>query len=345
MRCAESIAMLRTNFRQRLFEVVLLTAPATLTAGCFDGSRNRADDLPEGDGCYERKQLETIIAEPPPSELAMFVDACEADARDCITLCYQVLYGENSGASVEDCEVRHGLYGHLVKVKYVISTGEPGCGTVIDGRRPAGLAHAKRRCPDRTSGHLARAAFYEAASVYAFVDLARQLTRHGAPRSLIRAAQRSASEEVRHARWIGQLASERGAVPPRAVVVTPRRRSIESLAIENMREGVVGETWASVIALWQSRNAPTAKLRGIYARIAEDELRHAELSMAVDAWARTRLSPVARRRVDAMRSRAIAQITRGARTAQPRQLVEDLGLPDATTKTTLAAHARRALWG
>ncbi|MGE0872002.1 MAG: ferritin-like domain-containing protein [Kofleriaceae bacterium] len=341
--------MMRSNFRQRLIELVLLTTPATMLAGCFPGSHHRGDrgdddEIPDADPCYEHKALERVIPEPPPAELAMFVDACEADPRDCITLCYQVLYGESPDASVESCEVSHELYGHRVKLSYAVSTGMPGCGTIIDGRRPTGLARARQRCPDRISGHLARAAFYEAASVYAFVDLARQLARHGAPPSLIRAAQRSAAEEVRHAHLIGALARERGAIPPRPVVTAPRRRSIESLALENVREGVVGETWASIVAQWQSRHAPTSKLRTTYARIAEDELRHAELSRDVDAWARTRLTRAACHRVDAARAKAIARIIRSTRTPQPTALVRELGLPDAGAMRTLARRAHQQLW-
>lgn len=85
-------------------------------------------------------------------------------------------------------------------------------------------------------------------------------------------------------------------------------------------------------------------MRATYARIAEDEVRHAELSIAVDAWARTKLSPAARDRVEAARTRAIARLSRGVQAKLPAALVEELGMPDAAAMRKLFADARTRVW-
>ena len=66
----------------------------------------------------------------------------------------------------------------------------------------------------RTTGEaLAHAAYLEAASVAAFLDLAVQLETHGAPRALVRELRRAARDEMRHTRDVAALARERGAEP------------------------------------------------------------------------------------------------------------------------------------
>jgi len=65
---------------------------------------------------------------------------------------------------------------------------------------------------------------------------------------------------------------------------------------------------------------------------------------AVDAFCAPKLSPAARRRVDAARHRAITRLARGARRATPAALVRELGLPDAAASRRLLDGARDRLW-
>ncbi|MGE3458204.1 MAG: ferritin-like domain-containing protein, partial [Kofleriaceae bacterium] len=245
-------------------------------------------------------------------------------------------------SNIQSCDVEHRATEHEVTYSYTHYSSESGC--PVEGRRPPGLRPHARTRGSKVAAHLARSAYHEAASVHAFVDIARQLMRHGAPRSLIRAAQRSAVDEVAHAQAMTELARQRGAQPSRVLVAKPRRRSLEALAIENAREGLVGETWAAMVACWQARQAPSRELRATYAKIAHDELAHAELAVAIDAWARSRLSPAARRRVGQARDRAVTQLARGARRGPDRELVDALGMPSAVEMQQLFANARARLW-
>ena len=326
--------------RQKLFELVLAAAPLA-ALGCEGGHSQM--DAPNGqeqqsNACdLNYSQLMRSVAEPPPADLLDLVRACEANTVQCDDLCRRILDNEGfAGTTMKDCAVTHSSTKHDITVGY--------CFIGAEGRRPAGLAGARKRCASVTSGHLARAAFYEAASVHAFVQLARELRRHRAPRALVTAMRRSAAEEIVHARLMAAHAHARGSAPPQVVVASPRRRSIESIAIENAREGLVGETWAAMTALWQSLHAPDADLRAAYARIADDELRHAEVAVDIDRWARSRLAPAARTRVDAARSRAITTLSRQVRRAPDRALVAELGLPDRAAATKLFADARTVIW-
>lgn len=160
-----------------------------------------------------------------------------------------------------------------------------GCALVSDGRHPEGLQapRVEARC---SLGELfARMAWLEAASVPAFLRLADELKAHGAPEVLVRAARRSAGEEVRHARAMKALAQRHGAPVPEVEIAPFTSRPLEAMVLENAREGCVRETYGAVVAGWQARTARDAQVREELGRIAGDELRHAELAWAVEAWA------------------------------------------------------------
>lgn len=332
--------MRKTGLRRTLMEVVLLAAPAAALLGC-EGRGEDQIDAPYvvTNPCDQNSFTVTRhVAEPPPAELIDLVRACEADVRQCEMLCWQILYAENipSSPSLRSCTVEHAATSHTITVGY--------CYVGAEGRRPPGLARARKRCVDATGGHLARAAFYEAASVHAFVQLARELRHHRAPRTLVQAVRRSAAEEIGHARAMAGLARAKGATPPPLTVTRSRCRSLETIALENAREGVVGETWSAMIALWQSHHAPTAALRATYAQIAADELRHAELALELHDWTCQRLRPAARKRVEAERERAIAGLARGVRRSPNQEIVRELGMPDRAASQQLFENARARLW-
>lgn len=255
----------------------------------------------------------------------------------------KALIDSNVTTRVSSCVVTHDATGHDVAIGYYTSNGTNGC-PIVEGRRPAGLTRARKPRAGVAGMHLARSAWYEAASVHAFVSLARELARHGAPTALRDAAKRAALDEVHHARLMGDLARARGATPPPVEIENPGQRSLESIAIENVTEGIVGETWAALIAFWQAAHATEPTVRATYARIAEDELRHAELSIEVDAWARTKLPPAARQRVEAARTRAIAKLANRVKAKLPAALVEELGMPDAAAMQRLFTDARERVW-
>jgi hypothetical protein len=225
-----------------------------------------------------------------------------------------------------------------------VSIDCPDCIGVSGGRRPRGLVAPRARGQLTGLGaRLGRMAFDEAASVYAFVRLREELVRLEAPAALVRAADRAARDEVLHARLVARHARAHGArlVAPR--VRRQRPRALLPMAVENAVEGCVHETFAALLARWQSIHAPDAALRRTFRRIAEDEARHAALSWAVARWSDGRLDARGRRVVQTARRRAVESLRRRlcARRASPVDAA--LGIPSAEKTTALLDHIERDL--
>lgn len=172
---------------------------------------------------------------------------------------------------------------------------------MCEGRRPEGF------CPEEGE-HFAVASQLEAASVFAFVRLARELRHHRAPRRLIAAARRARRDEVRHTRATAALARRYGARVPRVQGGPMAVRDLEAIALENAVEGCVRETFGAATAWHRALHAKDVDVRAAYLRIARDETRHAALSTELDAWLAARLSPDARRRVADARARAVTEL-------------------------------------
>jgi len=204
------------------------------------------------------------------------------------------------------------------------------CSSWCDGRRPEGLVS-----PGRVAGSVselgalfALRAHLEAASVPAFERLARELEAHGAPAELVRAALRSAREEVGHARAMEALARQHGASILEVVVEPFTARSLEAMALENAEEGCVREALGALMAGWQARSARDAEIRRVMEPIAEDELCHAELSWEIDAWASSQLGASARERLHEARVEALRTLRRDMEANHPsEELVVRAGVP------------------
>ncbi|NPD29739.1 ferritin-like domain-containing protein [Corallococcus exiguus] len=198
-----------------------------------------------------------------------------------------------------------------------------------DGRRPEGLRESAVLDSGSELGALfAKAAWLEAASVPAFLRLAEELQANGAPDVLVKAARRSAGDEVRHTRAMQALARRHGAEMPEVDLPPFEPRSLEEMLRENAVEGCVRETFGAFVAGWQGRTARDPEVRGTMRAIARDELRHAELAWAVDAWAQEHLSAAQREglrqsRRDALRS--LGEEVDGHHPPEP--LIHDAGLP------------------
>jgi hypothetical protein len=206
------------------------------------------------------------------------------------------------------------------------------------GRRPAGMV-ARRASGDEVGRFFAEVAQLEHASVHAFGRLAAELRIHDAPKELIAAAERSAREEVRHARAMGRLARRFGVRPLRARVRQIAARSLMALAEENAAEGCVRETFGAALAGWQARASQDQEVRAAMAGIAADEERHAELAWAVDAWARRRLGRSERRHLTVVRQNAAAMIAAELQQAPPPSLIRLAGLPSPVEARALFAEA------
>ena len=214
------------------------------------------------------------------------------------------------------------------------------------GRRPAGLRRGAPRAECVMGAYFASMAQLEAASVPAFRRVARELAKFGASRRLVRAAERAAREEVRHARAARGLARRHGATVPSFEHAAHERRSIEDFAIENAVEGCVREAYGALVATWQAREAADPRVRAHFGRIARDETSHASLALRIDAWVHARLDRTARARV----ATAVGAARAGLRAAIEREqpdlaLARTAGLPRKEVALALASMLEVRLMG
>jgi hypothetical protein len=222
----------------------------------------------------------------------------------------------------------------------VVSCGGLDC----TGRRPAAL-HDERARPARNVGDvLARAAYLEAASVHAFLELARQLDELGAPSSLVRRARRAAEDEVRHARVMRALAEARGGVVPAVRPVQSEGGDVLAIAMLNACEGCVRETWGATVAVVQARTALDRELRQAMLDVARDELEHASLSWDIADWIATRLTAEQRDAVEDSRNRAVSELVAEANSPVPERLRATLGLPSIGEARSMLDAMRTQVW-
>jgi hypothetical protein len=138
------------------------------------------------------------------------------------------------------------------------------------------------------AAHFTAMAALEHASIGSFARFSLELLALGAPPDLLLASQEAAADEVVHARLSYALASAYagGPVGPGALCVTGVVPSSDAEAIVRalVREACVGETIAAAEASALAALVTDPALQGAFARIAEDEARHAELGYRTLSW-------------------------------------------------------------
>jgi len=213
------------------------------------------------------------------------------------------------------------------------------------GRRPAGLRRtARNRASTPLGRYFADTAHLEAASVHAFERLRDELLAHDAPAELVKTAERSILDEIRHARVTTRLARRFGSEPAAARVRRPRARSLETIARENATEGCVRETFGAMLATWQAANASDAKIRSAMRQIAHDETRHAALAWSVATWAEGRLDARARARIARARRKAVHDLGRNLAASLPASSLRVAGLPNERDARALFGELYRSIW-
>jgi len=307
--------MRRSVLQRALYTALLVGTPLTLTS-CIFGQSSCPDDGWE-----------------PPMARVVAVDVSLGDGGpldepECAQACAEF------GAELVTC-VRE-------TAESVLCFKRP---SPCEGRRPAGLREGVRSAHGSFECHLADAAWLEAASIDAFRLLRRELRAHGAPRRLLRAASRSARDERRHARATRALARRFGVevAPVERDATAPR--DLEAMALENAVEGCVRETWGALIALRQASQASEPAVRETMARVARDEVRHAELAWSVHAWLQPRLNRTQRARVLTARRAAFAELSRDIRSELPEVDRQRLGLPNARQALAMLSELERSLTG
>lgn len=212
------------------------------------------------------------------------------------------------------------------------------------GRRPAGLVERAPQSRTAVGATFAALAHLEAASVVAFRRMARELQAFGAPGALVQAARDAARDELRHTRLTRALAVRLGAVIAPVTIAPATVRSLLDFALENAREGCVGETFGAALACWQAEVATDAEIRRAAEEISGDETRHAELAWAIDAWLQSVLAAPERALLARARAEAIERLEAQAVTV-PQDDAHWAGLPTAAEHLLLLHAMRREVWG
>jgi hypothetical protein len=298
----------------------------------------------DGSGC---DFLETLPCGLPAGVVTDVADnlPCYILLSQCAVLCNETESLQRVCAISECLNVDASAIPNITPLTLECATGAGACAPGA-GRRPAGLRDAApARRGDAVGAVLADTARLEAASVHAFRRLGAELTSMRAPRSLVRAAARSARDEVRHARVMSRLARRHGGVPARVTLERPRRaRSLEAFAIENAVEGCVRESFGALVAARQASHAPDRELARAMGSIASDEARHAALAWAIARWVRPRLSAGAQARLRQATRDALAAL-RCEVESTSHDLAHSLGLPAGRDGVALVDAFSAALFG
>ncbi|HXI60544.1 MAG TPA: ferritin-like domain-containing protein, partial [Polyangia bacterium] len=150
---------------------------------------------------------------------------------------------------------------------------------------------------------------------------------------------------TRHYSLMAALARSHGAVVRVPIVQRLPVRSLVAVAAENAREGCVRETFGALTAAYQVSHAQDPLLRAAMNTIARDEARHARLSWAVDAWARTVVPRAAIAVLDEAKAAAATEMAAELAAAPPPdRLAAAVGLPSAAVAGDLMERGRRSLW-
>jgi hypothetical protein len=171
---------------------------------------------------------------------------------------------------------------------YPTGVGRP---LVVLGRRclPADAPLEHGQASDRQrriAGHWHSVARGEYASIHAFALLAQDLRHHGAPPELLREVSRAAEDEAVHARLayehLSRLVGSR--VTPGELAPSWHPKTLAELAVDTLAHGCFEETLGALLAEQLAGAAEGEELRRLLRRIAEDELRHAELAFRILAF-------------------------------------------------------------
>lgn len=151
----------------------------------------------------------------------------------------------------------------------------------------------------------------EHASVASFARFSLDLMRLGAPPELLRDSHLAGLDEIEHARIAFSIAEQLSGVAlgpdilPLGELDAHSLRDAVSAAIV---EGCIGETLAAAVLAEQARQCSDPSIAASLNRIAEDELRHAELAWRFVAWSIERFGQEARVVVQTTFATALAHL-------------------------------------
>lgn len=338
-----------------------LFAAACGDVAAVDGARDRDGSAPpDARSDVDAPDADAPDADLPDGPIITFPPCVSGTVADEAKWCCDATSAPNCGASnsgdtcVIDCQrVCTALTGANDAFSCFRSADADGgatiqylCGACGVGRIPAGLA----ACDEggTVGERLAFQAYYEAASVFAFDDLAAALRRLAtvapvALVALIARIEQAAREERVHAATMSALAARYGAAVRAPEAPPSTARTLLDFARENAIEGCVRETYGALVAAHQARFAGRADLRAAFAAIAADEASHAALSWDLHDFFGRLLGPAVAAELDAAREAAFAAFAEDA-SNRPESFVDRvLGVPRGPRAVALLAALRGSL--
>jgi hypothetical protein len=206
------------------------------------------------------------------------------------------------------------------------------------------MPEPSRAEPSAIGDYLSRAAYLDAASSSAFERLSRELESHGAPACLVDECERARCVELCHAQRLGELAEHYGvttATPPPAELSV---RPLVAVALENVVEGVVRETYGAVVATVRGRSAGNAQVRKVMREIAHDEQAHARLAIDIATWFSLHMTDIENVWADNALRHASRALSREVDVEIAADLSWEVGVPSRCDALGICAGLSRRIW-
>lgn len=279
------------------------------------------------------------------SETDATVDIAALSEADCEDMCQFVLQEDgkiyNLISTLDDCTVTatevdpSAVEGGDDVVATLSCSGvyTPEC---IGGRRPLCHRPAELSEGNILGTQLAGMAHMETVSVTAFEELAQQLSSLGAPKDFINRCRSAANDERLHAALLNKLANRYGGSFNGEALPCDTGASLLDIALHNAVEGCVNEAWAACLAAHQARAATDATIRRVFAQIARDEVRHAQLAWDLHGWMLSQLTEAEQALVQEAQQEAIDALQQ-QQVNNDNAMTRFIGLPDANTNRRLKA--------
>jgi hypothetical protein len=263
-----------------------------------------------GMACQNPNALPTVCIPEPPggcspkevpdtaTQIATYLNNTCVPEDPEFCWCYaevtNVLCGPTSEHGGDCCYVTDYKIGEMCEGRPFVVEGEARVADLAqrtDWSSAVGVGLADLSATDRSAlaAAWARSGQFEHASVASFARVVLELLSLGAPSELVALAQRAAADEITHAELCFGIASTLSGAPvgpgPLPLHDAPLRSDAASIVYATVREGCLGETASALVAAAARDAATDPAIRAALERIAEDELRHAELAWRTVAWA------------------------------------------------------------
>ena len=258
----------------------------------------------------------------------------------CFSLCTQAnlavnSYGAECYSSCEDLGINaDGTYG--LQCGYYNEC-------VVEGR---GSACVEKETSAQGSNIIgawfARAAHAEHASVFAFAQLHRELSNLGASHELLSKIADAIREEASHTKMMKDFAKANKGNLKEIQEHPIGSRSIWEIAVENLLEGCINESYAALQALYQSRHAQTDQLKGLFLTIAQDECKHAEIAREVHIFLCTLLTAEEQIKLQVLAKKQWKQLQETLLVQPQLKDLKVIGLPSPSTAFKMAQALEKA---